>query len=195
MGATDMSLMVLSFKIQENVTSTFSKSNLAKAAKAALKEAAEMWRDEILPERFLFAKQSQYVFEPRTQIYLRIIKRIKGVGEGKSANLLLALKGTSFRFAKYFSSVTATQYKATITMRMPAYFTNPQIGTVYENGKRKQIRRQPNKVKELTQMTRANTDRINVRAADVYLDFLIDNSGSRTAGEARDTQMKTKVIA
>ena len=191
-----MSLIILSFKMSENVTSTFSKANLAKAAKAALRLSAEMWRDDIMPERFLLQTQNQYVLETRTQIYLRIIKRLMGVGEGKSSNLLLRLKGTSFRFAKYFSTITATANKSTITMRMPAYFTNPKIGTVYENGKRKQIRRQPDKVKELTQMTHANVKRINLRATEVYLAHLQGRDGNQAfLGDGIDTQTKNKVMA
>lgn len=186
-----MSLIVLSFKIEDGVKAPLSKANMARAAKDALRTAAELWRDKILPERFLFGTQNQYQFDQRTQIYLRIIKRIFGQGEGKSANLLLRLKGTSFRFAQYFSTITATGNRATITMKMPAYFTNPQIGTVYENGRRKQIRRQPDKVRELTQMTRSNVNRLNMRATEVYLAYLKANDGSWEALGAKIDSLQT----
>lgn len=188
-----MSLIVLSFKITDDVRTTYSKANMAKAAKDSLKAAAEMWRDEIMPERFLFGTQSQYVLEPRTQIYLRVIKRVMGIGEGKSANLLLRLKGTSFRFAQHFSKITSTQNKATITMSMPSYFTDPKIGTVYENGRRKQIRHQPDKVKELTQMTQSNVKRLNQRATEVYLAHLKGNDGSWASLGAQIDKQPTRI--
>lgn len=162
-----MSLIVLSFKIVDGVKTSLSKSNQAAAARTSLRFAAEYWHKRIMPERFNPQTQGQYEFEPRTEIYLRVIKRIMGLGIGKAA--LLQLRGQSFRFAQYQFKITATASVATVTMRMPSYFTDRKTGVVYEGNKRKVIRRKPDMVKEMTQTISENIKRIDERATELYL--------------------------
>lgn len=190
-----MSLIVLSFKIQDSVKPKLSKATLSKAAKTALRFSAEYWREKIMPERFQPGVQTRYSFETRTEFYLRRLKRIFGQGAGKIA--LLQLRGKSFRAAQHQSSITATQYSATITMRMPSYFTDPKIGVVYENNQRKNIKHQPDKVRELLQTTAANIKQIDQRATELYMaHFQRSPAGSWAAlGESLDNQTITMVIS
>ena len=171
-----MSLIVLSFKIQDGVKTSLSKPKMKSAARTTLRFAAEYWHEKLMEERFDPSLQNQYVFEPRWQIYLRIIKRFQGTGVGKKA--LLQLKGRSLRFARHQFKITATERQATVTLRMPSYFTDRKTGIVYENGKRKNIRHQPDMVKELTQTTAANVKQIDKRATEVYLAHFAGNDGS-----------------
>lgn len=175
-----MSLIVLSFKVVDGVKTSLSKSNQAKAARTTLRFAAEYWHKIIMPERFEPKTQGGYRFEARTEIYLRVIKRIMGLGVGKGAGVMLRLRSQSFRAAQFNVKITATASVATVTMAMPTYFTDRKTGVVYDGGKRKMIRHQPDMAQEMSQTTAANVKKIDERATEIYLAHF--TSGASPAG-------------
>lgn len=163
-------LVILTFQIRDkDVISTLDKRRVAEAAKSALIAAARIWLEEIMPARFAPGTQNRYTFDPRNQVYLKVLKRIFGRGDGQVA--LLQLRGRTFRFARFFSKITATSRRAVVRMNLPAYFTNPKTGVVYENGKRKVIRRMPRMSAEVVQTTVDDTRMIDERATKVYQYF------------------------
>lgn len=161
-----MPLVVLNFKITDFITVQFSRSHQNKAAKNALLAAGDYWHSVIMEEHFTPGKQSRYAFAARTEVYRRIVKKIEGVGQGKFADL--QKKGTSFRFAKFFSKVSATSRRAVVRVNVPAYFSKRSVGVVYEDGKRKTIRNQPDLAAELTRTANEDIRRVDRRATDVY---------------------------
>lgn len=164
-----MSLIVLSWRITDGITAQFSKRHLSHAAKETNKFSAEYWHENIMPLHFHGATQARYRIEPRSELYRRVLKRIQGRGEGRYA--FLQKTGKSFRFAKFFSRITATQYQGVVRINVPAYFANPKVGTVYEDGKRKQIRRQPKMRNELTDTIRRDVVEVDQRATEFYATF------------------------
>lgn len=130
-----------------------------------------------MPKHFQPGIQNRYTFDPRTEVYMKVLKRMFGKGDGVSAKL--QLRGRTFRFAKFFSKVTGTSNRAVVRMNLPAYFVNPKTGVVNEGGKRKNIRRMPRMAMELTQTSAEDTTLIDQRATEIYKQFFSrSNSGS-----------------
>lgn len=161
-----MPLVVLSFKIEDGVTTNLTKRQLATAARVSHRFAGEYWLEVIMPRHFHGATQARYQLEPRNDIYLRIIKPLVGRGAGKFA--LLQKTGASFRFAQFFSRISATQHQAVVRVNVPGYFANPRIGTVYEGGERKVVTRQPDKSRELTDSPQSDVRELDMRATEIY---------------------------
>ncbi|GAB5444380.1 MAG: hypothetical protein Fues2KO_47290 [Fuerstiella sp.] len=185
-----MPLMVLSFKIEDEVTPGLSKRNLAAANRTTHRFAGEYWLERIMPRHFHGSTQGRYELEPRNEIYLRIIKPKTGQGAGRYA--LLQKSGASFRFAQFFSRVTATQHRAVVKINVPAYFATPKTGTIYEGGRRKEITRQPNKARELTDTTREDARDVDERATEIYAAHFDPNN--RTPGVRSSNERRTILI-
>lgn len=160
-----MPLIPLTFKITDSATTGMTKRQQGVAAKETLRDSGEYWHQEIMPLHFLPAVQRRYQLEPRSRAYLRV-KRDEGEGQGRFA--LLQRTGQSFRFARFFSRITATQRQAVVRINVPAYFANPRTGVVNENGRRFVIRRQPKMTAELTATIRADIRVLDERAAEQY---------------------------
>lgn len=115
----------------------------------ALRDTAEHYHRRLFPRHFTPGNTSRYGHTPRSRFYRQVIKPFQGAGQGKFVDL--QLKGTSRRAMVHLAKITATKNRATITMRPPNYFTNPFVGVLRgRGGKLKQIRRQPDKVAEVT---------------------------------------------
>jgi len=134
--------------------------------KATLQTVAEFWHQQLLKKHFLTAARSKYAFEQRNEFYKDVIKKIEGVGEGKSIDLVL--KGQSKRFMMAFPKHSGTSVRSTVTMRPPTHFTNPFIGTFTDpkTGKQKHISRQPDKVREVTGVVDEDRQALRAAAAD-----------------------------
>ena len=75
-----MTLVVLSWKVTDEITSQFTKRHLSLAAKETNRFAATYWHEQIMPRHFHGASQARYRIEPRTELYRRIIKQKQGRG-------------------------------------------------------------------------------------------------------------------
>lgn len=173
-----MPLVALNWKVTDGITGQFTKRHLSTAAKETNRFAATYWQEKIMPLHFHGATQQRYNIEPRTELYRRVIKQIQGQGEGRFA--MLQKTGVSFRFAKYFSRITATQYQGLVRINVPSYFANPKTGVFYENGKRKQIARQPKMSAELTDTISRDVKEVNDRATDFYATYFTTRAPKTT---------------
>lgn len=120
-----------------------------------MRDTITFWHDKIFPSHFTPRNDERYQFEKRSPGYIKNTKRRYGIGQGKYVDNVFT--GMSFRWMMSLVKYTATAPKgtasATATMSAPTYFTSPKIGTfVGSNGKTYTITRQPDKVKEITQV-------------------------------------------
>jgi hypothetical protein len=129
----------------------------SRVKKEVLKEVAWHWHAKILERHFTPGNSSRYRMATRNKVYREFIKKEQGTGQGRFVDLLL--RGQSLRRMRHFSSVTGTQYYATLTMNTPTYFTRPFIGTFTDpnTGRVKRVSRQPDKPGEVKQIS--NDDR------------------------------------
>lgn len=122
--------------------------------KELMADAATYWHHRLFPGHFTPGNESRYQMESRTPAYLKR-KRMYGTGQGRYvANVF---SGASFRRMMSLFKVTATAasgtQQATLRMSAPTYFAKPAVGTFTDaNGRRFTIKKQPDKVKEVTQM-------------------------------------------
>lgn len=117
--------------------------------KESLKEVADYWFEEYFPRHFESFAPQKYRYDRRNKGYLKETKVEEGVGIGKT-NLLI-LRGASRRMMIATRSVRGTSRQMTLTLGTPPYFTRPNMGVTYlPNGRRVVIKRQPDKVRELT---------------------------------------------
>lgn len=133
----------------------------ARIRKLALADVAKEWHRTVLHRHFTPHNRSRYRLAQRREIYMKKIKVMKGQGQGKFVELLLS--GKSERWLKVFHAISSTGNMATLRMKPPSYFTNPFIGsfTDKKTGKRKTVRRQPDKPDETTQVN--DPDRATLR--------------------------------
>lgn len=137
------------------------KRALARIVKQSLRETSEYWHKRLFPRHFEYGNNSRYNLAPRTEFYAKIIKRIKGQGQGRFIDLILS--GKSARAMKHLATITSTAKHSTVTMRPPNYFTNPTGNN------------QPDKVAEILRFSQ--TDRNDLqrfftgRAADLRKEF------------------------
>ena len=119
-----------------------------------MRDAATYWHLRIFPGHFTPGNEQRYQMEPRTPEYL---KRKRRYGTGQGRYVANVFSGMSFRWMMALAKVTATQDSATVRMQAPTYFTKPAVGTFTDkNGRQFTISRQPDKVKEVTQVNAAD---------------------------------------
>lgn len=155
-----MPLITLNAKLENAKAIKGMRGKWAGVKKAAMTSVAQAWLDRIFPEHFSASNRSKYQMEKRNRFYKMVVKRIEGEGEGKTTDLVL--KGKSRRYLKHSARITATQERATLRMSGPSYFANPFVGLLKKEITNQQgrtytkeirITRQPDKVKELTQVS------------------------------------------
>lgn len=120
----------------------------AKARKAGLVKTAEHWHQTMHRPHFGPSNRSRFQHEARTNFYTTITKKIEGRGQGRFVDNIL--KGLSMRFMQAFYTITGSKDAVTLTMKPPAYFAKPFIGSFVRDGVTKRITRQPDKPKEVT---------------------------------------------
>lgn len=128
--------------------------------KQSLAETAREWGESILGDHFGGRNRSEYAHVPRTSFYLKVSKLRRGVGPGRFTDLVLT--GASRRAARTSLRVTSTRHQATLRMSLPSYFTNPFVGTYQDGRKTKRITRQPDKVAELTRISRQDREQLRL---------------------------------
>lgn len=148
-------MIILDIKTQNSTPMKKGRSRkwLRGITKRVLFDTAEHWHQTIFPKHFTSANRSRYQTAVRNRIYRERIKPRKGAGQGKFVDLLLT--GKSRRYMLALPQITSTSRKATVTMKPPAYFTNPHIGSFVDprTGKQKRITQQPDKVEEATRVS------------------------------------------
>lgn len=154
------------------------------------------WHEYVQPRHFTPGNSARYRMERRTDWYRRNSKLSKGRGQGKYvANLLT---GKSRRFAMAFAKITATQHKATVTMTLPSYFDRPYAGTrTVRKGRKtivKRITRQPDKPRELTQITRDEDLALAEAGADRYAAAVQSVMEGRGSASARKRDSRGRFI-
>lgn len=131
-----------------------------RALKATLKDTAEYWHSKLLAPHFGPSNSSRFELEPRRPLYLDVIKKFKGRGQGKF--VLLQLTGRSLRYMKAFARITSTSSQARVVMSPPGYFANPFIGRLRDGGI---VSRQPNKPAEATRVDSRDAQALSAYAA------------------------------
>lgn len=147
---------------QSAIRAAFRKMGVSYAAVKAdsLESAAEFWMRRFFPMHFAPGNRQRYNHEPRSRVYRSKVKEQEGQGDGKNTDLIFS--GMSRRWLRSSAKITGTSNQATLRMNGPGYFANPFIGRIKKQlytrpGEKPQftmidIKRQPNKVKELTQV-------------------------------------------
>jgi hypothetical protein len=129
----------------------------AGVVKTTLRETAGKWHDDMLDGHFTPGNDSRYPLSQRTSWYLTRIKLRFGQGQGRW--VLLKLSEKSQRWMRLFVRYSGTARQVTVTMRPPAYFGNPFIGSwIDKRGKVRRITRQPDKPREATEINSRDRD-------------------------------------
>lgn len=138
----------------------------SKAVAEVLRRTAEHWHREIFPRHFGGRNRSKYQFAPRSQLYTEKLKKFQGRGIGKFRDMIL--KGSSQFMLRNLAQITGTARRMTVRMTAPAYFDRPFIGSWVDpkSGKRKTVRRQPDKPGEVTRVDAEDAADIRAFAAD-----------------------------
>lgn len=158
---------------------------LAKGSKQLMADIALFWHTELFPAHFTPGAEQRFDYEPRTKGYVDGRKRRYGRGQGKYVSNLFT--GESRRRMTQLKTITSTSGTATVRMDAPAYFRKPYIGTIQgmtKNGLPYSftIKRQPDKVAEVTRVNAADLQKIRTFAS-TRLQFLI-NDGIKLARAA-----------
>lgn len=155
--------------------------SLTKVRQDLMEDIALFWHTELFPAHFTPGADSRYGYEPRTKKYLSGSKRIKGRGQGRY--VLNLLTGESRRRMTQLKKITSTSGTATVRMDAPTYFRKPAVGTFRRpDGSSFTIKRQPDKVAEVTRVNAADLQKIRTFAG-TRLQFLI-NGGIKLARAA-----------
>lgn len=125
-----------------------------------MQDIGTFWHHQIMPEHFTPGAETRYGYEKRTEGYLKGEKKRKGIGQGKwVANLLT---GRTVRMMTHGATFTPTTRGVTIRMPAPRYFTRPYIGRITKaDGTVVTIKRQPDKVREVTRVNAKDIQRMN----------------------------------
>jgi len=164
-------MIILGVEQNDDIITGLGKRYLA-TCRAALKDAVWEYHKTIFPRHFFNSNRSRYKHETRSQYYLQVIKRRRGIATGKFVDQILT--GVSRRRMLAFATVRASDGGNTVTLRMsaPRYFTNPYVGTFRNpQGQVKRIMHQPDKAKEVAQvnqedqasLTQITTDNLMAR--------------------------------
>ncbi len=154
--------------------------SLTKMRKELMLDIALFWHTELFPAHFTPGAESRYGYEARTKRYLSF-KRSHGVGQGRYvANIFT---GQSRRRMTHIKTITGTSSTATVRMDAPTYFRKPAVGTFTgKDGRTFTIKRQPDKVSEVTRVNAADLQKIRTFAS-TRLQYLI-NGGIKLARAA-----------
>ena len=154
---------------------------LAKGRSQLMKDIALYWHTELFPSHFTPGAESRYGYEARTKNYKDGTKRRKGVGQGKFvANVF---SGMSKRWMTNLVKVTGTGKTSTVHMQAPDYFRKPFVGTVTRSdGTTFTIKRQPDKVAEVTRVNAADLQKVR-SFASTRLQYLV-NQGIKASKAA-----------
>jgi len=138
----------------------------SKAVAEVLRRTAEHWHREIFPRHFGGRNRSKYQFAPRSQLYTEKLKKFQGRGIGRFRDMIL--KGSSQFMLRNLAQITGTARRMTVRMTAPSYFDRPFIGSWVDpkSGKRKTVRRQPDKPGEVTRVDAEDAADIRAFAAD-----------------------------
>lgn len=147
--------------------------SLTKVRKELMADIALFWHTEIFPAHFTPGAETRYGYEPRSKKYLAVKAR-KGVGQGRYAANIFT--GQSRRRMTQLKTITSTSGTATVRMDAPTYFRKPAVGTFPKpGGGTFTIKRQPDKVAEVTRINAADLQKIRTFAS-TRLQFLINGS-------------------
>lgn len=149
--------------------------------KVALQETAVYWHDMVFPGHFAAGARREYQFEKRNRGYIFQTKIPEGVGPGKSRPDLF--HSFSELRMKHMWTVRGTANKATVSMDAPAYFTNPALGTFTNprTGRTFHISHQPDKPKEVTQVSQEDREELST----FYREAVLRRVKALTGREAR----------
>lgn len=154
---------------------------LAKGRAQLMKDIALYWHTELFPGHFTPGAESRYGYESRTKFYKDGTKRRKGVGQGKFVSNVFT--GMSKRWMTNLFKVTGTGNTATVHMQAPAYFRKPFVGVVtFSSGKKMTVKRQPDKVAEVTRVNAADIQKVRSFASS-RLQYLV-NQGIKASNSA-----------
>lgn len=143
--------------------------------KSLLHDIADFWHKQIFPSHFTPGAETRYGYEPRTEAYKKKKRRL---GRGQGRYVANIFSGKSARWMTSTGTISSTSKTATVHMPAPAYFRNPFIGTIrFASGKSMTIKRQPDKVAEVTRVNDADYRRIE-KFASSRLQDLINRSMS-----------------
>ena len=160
-------------------TTGLRRKDLTEPRKATNRAAAELWHESFMERHFAPNNVNRYRLQRRHRIYLRTMKREQGAGKGKS--VLLAFSGRSERAAKFLATITASSRQGTVRMSMPKYFVRPFVGTIERRFTDKEgnvrvrrhvVRRQPDKVRELTATTNIERRAIARTSRDKFVELV-----------------------
>lgn len=153
---------------------------LAKGRKQLLEEIARFWHKEIFPSHFTPGAESRYGYEPRSKKYMA--KKLK-YGRGQGKYVANVFTGMSKRWMTTSDDFRGTGNTMTVHMKAPDYFRKPFVGTGRTpGGKSFTIKRQPDKVDEVTRTNPADTQRIR-KFASTRLQQLV-NQGIKASKAA-----------
>ena len=137
---------------------------LAKGRKSLMADIALFWHTELFPAHFTPGAESRYGYEARSKGYVDGRKRRYGRGQGKYVSNLFT--GESRRRMTQLKTITSTSGTATVRMDAPTYFRKPFVGTTTTaSGKTFTIKRQPDKVAEVTRVNAADLQKIRTFAS------------------------------
>ncbi len=154
---------------------------LAKGRKQLLEEIARFWHKEIFPSHFTPGAESRYGYEPRSKGYREGKKLRYGRGQGKYVSNVFT--GMSKRWMTTSDDFRGTGNTMTVHMKAPDYFRKPFVGTrTFPSGKSFTIKRQPDKVSEVTRTNPADMQRIR-KFASTRLQQLV-NQGIKASKAA-----------
>lgn len=155
--------------------------SLTKVRKELMADIALFWHTELFPAHFTPGAESRYGYEVRSKGYVDGRKRRYGRGQGKYVSNIFT--GESRRRMTQLKTITSTSGTATVRMDAPTYFRKPFVGTTTTaSGKTFTIKRQPDKVAEVTRVNAADLQKIRTFAS-TRLQFLI-NDGIKLARAA-----------
>lgn len=144
---------------------------LAAGRASLMHDIATYWHTELFPGHFTPGAEQRYGYEPRSKKYLAR-KAKYGRGQGKYVSNLFT--GESRRRMTQLKTITSTSGTATVRMDAPTYFRKPFVGTrTTSSGKTFTVKRQPDKVAEVTRVNEADLKKIRTFAS-TRLQYLIN---------------------
>lgn len=154
--------------------------SVARGRAMLMKEIAAYWHSEIFPAHFTPGAESRYGYTPRTDAYRSGKKLRYGRGQGKYVSNLFT--GESRRRMMHFKTISGTSKTSTIKMESPAYFRKPFVGTFTRpDGSQATIRRQPDKVDEVTRVNAADLQKIRTFASTRLQELINGTTTARAA--------------
>lgn len=116
-----MPLVILATSDKKAITGA--RGAMRRVNRKAMKSTAEYWHKNLFPRHFEYGNRGAYDLAPRKAFYTDFLKKFKGTGAGVYVDLILS--GKSARAMRHNVTITGGPTYAQITMKPPAYFTNP----------------------------------------------------------------------